>query len=154
MKTIGQWLTEYGESHQDHTNKTIHWICVPIIFFTITGMLYSIKLPYWIEGHQVNIALIAMLVLQLYYIKLSPKLWVGLLAFSVCCLFVSHQIERMNIAPLWMICLILFVTAWVGQFYGHHVEGKKPSFFKDLQFLLIGPAWLMSFIYQRLGIKF
>ena len=154
MKTIGQWPTEYGESHQDHTNKTIHWICVPIIFFTITGMLYSIKLPYWIEGHQVNIALIAMLVLQLYYIKLSPKLWVGLLAFSVCCLFLCHQIERMNIAPLWMICLILFVTAWVGQFYGHHVEGKKPSFFKDLQFLLIGPAWLMSFIYQRLGIKF
>ena len=38
----------------------------------------------------------------------------------------------------------LFVLAWIGQFYGHKIEGKKPSFFKDLQFLLIGPVWCMD----------
>ena len=50
--------------------------------------------------------------------------------------------------------LIIFVIAWIGQFIGHKIEGKKPSFFEDIQFLLIGPAWLLSFIYNKLGIKY
>jgi uncharacterized membrane protein YGL010W len=56
--------------------------------------------------------------------------------------------------PLWLICLIIFVLAWIGQFYGHKVEGKKPSFFKDMQFLLIGPMWLISFIYKKMKINY
>ena len=43
---------------------------------------------------------------------------------------------------------MVFVLAWIGQFIGHLIEGKRPSFFKDLQFLLIGPAWLMAFVYR------
>jgi uncharacterized membrane protein YGL010W len=46
--------------------------------------------------------------------------------------------------------LAVFAIAWLGQFIGHKVEGAKPSFFKDLQFLLIGPLWLLSYVYQRL----
>ena len=53
--------------------------------------------------------------------------------------------------PLWLIGIAVFVGAWIGQFIGHKIEGKKPSFFKDVQFLLIGPAWLMAFIYRRAG---
>ena len=56
--------------------------------------------------------------------------------------------------PLWQVALVLFVLAWIGQFIGHKVEGKKPSFFKDLQFLLIGPAWLMSFVYRAAGLRY
>lgn len=47
-----------------------------------------------------------------------------------------------NTSHLLAINLTLFILAWIGQFYGHHVEGKKPSFFQDLQFLLIGPLWV------------
>jgi uncharacterized membrane protein YGL010W len=56
--------------------------------------------------------------------------------------------------PLWAVSLIIFTGAWIGQFVGHKIEGKKPSFFKDLQFLLIGPAWLLSFIYRKIGITY
>ena len=56
-----------------------------------------------------------------------------------------------SVLPLWGICLIIFALAWAGQFWGHKVEGKKPSFLKDLQFLLIGPLWLLHFVYRRLG---
>jgi uncharacterized membrane protein YGL010W len=48
----------------------------------------------------------------------------------------------------------IFVLAWIGQFIGHHVEGKKPSFFKDLQFLLIGPAWLLGFLFRLAGVRY
>ncbi|HMU71349.1 MAG TPA: DUF962 domain-containing protein [Ferruginibacter sp.] len=152
MKTIQQWLSEYGESHQDHTNKTIHWICVPSIFFSITGLLYSIKLPFAVSGTSINVAMIVLVLAVLYYLSLSRTLWIGMLLFAVCCLWLCGLIERSGVAPLWLICVIVFVVAWIGQFYGHKVEGKKPSFFKDIQFLMIGPAWLMSFIYKKLGI--
>jgi uncharacterized membrane protein YGL010W len=152
MKSIQQWLGEYGESHQHETNKTVHWICVPIIFFSITGMLYCVKLPFSLGGFPVNLAMIMMLLAVIYYVSLSRTLWVGLLLFALACLGLCRLVENSGIVPLWLLCVILFVSAWIGQFYGHHVEGKKPSFFKDLQFLLIGPAWLMSFIYKKLGI--
>ena len=152
MKTIQQWLGEYGESHQDHTNKTIHWICVPAIFFSIVGLLYGIKLPITIAGVQLNVAMVVLVLATVYYFSLSRTLWIGLLLFAVLCLRLSNLIEQSGILPLWLFCIIVFVVAWIGQFYGHKVEGKKPSFLKDIQFLLIGPAWLMSFIYKKLGI--
>ncbi len=71
MKTIHQWLSEYGESHQDHTNKTIHWICVPVIFFSIVGLLYCFKLPVVLAGIQLNVAMIVLAMATIYYIALS-----------------------------------------------------------------------------------
>ena len=153
MPTIHQWLSEYGESHQHHTNKTIHWICVPAIFFAIIGLLYGIKLPFHISGYRVNLAEIILLAVIIYYFMLSRTLWIGMLLFGAACLLLCRLIEQYNFIPLWAFALLVFAVAWAGQFYGHKIEGKKPSFLKDIQFLLIGPAWLMSFIYQRLGVK-
>ncbi|MEP6616448.1 MAG: Mpo1-like protein [Ginsengibacter sp.] len=154
MRTIHQWLDEYGESHKNETNKLIHWICVPFIFFTITGLFYSIKLPFFLSPSlQLNVAMILILMITVYYFMLSKTIWVGMLFFGLLCLVICHFIERSGIAPLWLVCIILFIAAWAGQFFGHKVEGKKPSFLKDIQFLMIGPVWLMSFIYGRLGIR-
>lgn len=152
MKTINQWLDEYGESHKDETNKLIHWICIPAIFFSITGLLYCIKLPFWLGAIQANVAMIVLVLVVIYYLTLSRTLWIGMLLFSIFCLGLCYWIERLNIIPLWIFSLAVFVAAWIGQFYGHHVEGKKPSFFQDIQFLMIGPAWLMSFLYRKMGI--
>lgn len=153
MRTIQQWLDEYGESHKNETNKTIHWICIPSIFFSLVGLFYSIRLPFFIGNIQLNVAMLLILMAIIYYASLSKTIWVGMLIFGVLCLGICHIIERSGLLPLWLFCVIVFILAWVGQFYGHQIEGKKPSFLKDLQFLLIGPAWLMSFIYQKLGIK-
>jgi uncharacterized membrane protein YGL010W len=71
------------------------------------------------------------------------------LCFALCAWY-----ESLITFPLWQASIIAFVAAWVGQFYGHKIEGAKPSFLDDIKFLMIGPAWLMSFIYQKLGIKY
>ena len=154
MRTIQQWLDEYGESHRNETNKTIHWIFVPTIFFSITGLFYCIKLPWAItETLQLNVAMLLIIAVTLYYFFLSKTIWIGMLLFGMVCLLLCYAIERSGV-PLWLACIILFVAAWVGQFYGHKVEGKKPSFLKDIHFLMIGPMWLMSFIYQKLGARY
>jgi uncharacterized membrane protein YGL010W len=155
MRTINQWLNEYGESHTNKTNKLIHWICVPAIFFSITGLLYCIKLPLFItDGLQLNVAMIVLLFTAIYYLSLSIKIGMGMIIFGIICLALCYFFETFLPVSLWLLCLLIFVIAWIGQFYGHKVEGKKPSFFKDIQFLLIGPMWLMSFVYKKMGISF
>jgi uncharacterized membrane protein YGL010W len=56
--------------------------------------------------------------------------------------------------PLWLTSVVIFVVAWIGQFVGHALEGKRPSFFKDLQFLLIGPLWLLATAYRRFSVPY
>jgi len=154
MKNINDWLSEYGESHQNPTNKLVHWICVPTIFFSIVGLFYGVKLGYQVTpALELNVAMVLLALVVAYYVRLSPALAVGMLLFSTLCLFLAQQIEAAGLV-LWQVCLALFVLAWIGQFWGHKVEGKKPSFFKDIQFLMIGPAWLMSFVYGRLGLRY
>ena len=159
MRAIDKLLTEYGESHQNTTNKLIHWICVPIIFWSIVALLWTVKLSVEIPGttYHLNLALVALVAVIFYYIKLSIRLTIGMLIFSFACIAITDRLEE-NLQtldfPLWGLALILFVIAWIFQFVGHNIEGKKPSFLKDLQFLLIGPAWLMHFIYKKIGVKY
>lgn len=159
MRKIDQLLAEYGESHQNSTNKAIHWICVPLIFLSVVGLIASIpsNVVQSVLGENnpyANWAAIVLILVLIYYVSLSIPLSIGMMLFGVLCLFAINFIVQLNIAPLWLVSLIIFVVAWIGQFYGHKVEGKKPSFLKDVQFLLIGPAWLMHFIYKRVGIPY
>ena len=100
-----------------------------------------------------NWATVLLIVVLAYYVTLSVPLTVGMALFTLFCLFITQWIVAAGMS-LWAVSLFVFVVAWIGQFYGHKVEGKKPSFLKDLQFLLIGPAWLMHFLFKRLGIPF
>jgi len=159
MRKIDQLFEEYGESHQNSINKTIHWICVPSIFFSIVGLVASIPAQpvqsiLGVGNPYANWAAVVLILALIYYVSLSIPLSIGMMLFAALCLFAINLIGRTIDAPLWAISLAIFFVAWVGQFYGHKVEGKKPSFFKDIQFLLIGPAWLLHFIYKRLGIPY
>ncbi|HEY0976900.1 MAG TPA: Mpo1-like protein [Flavobacteriales bacterium] len=150
-RTVHQWFAEYGESHQHPTNTLIHWICVPAIFLSIIGLLFSIPVPGAMPG---IVAYAATALALLFYLRLSVPLFFGLLLWCALCLWVCRAIHLSGAWPLWAVSLTVFVLAWIGQFYGHQVEGKKPSFLKDVQFLLIGPAWLMGKLFRRLGIAY
>jgi uncharacterized membrane protein YGL010W len=155
-KPADQWFAEYGESHQDHTNETIHWICVPVIFFCVLGLIWSIPLPAVLAEYLpwFDWSYPVMLLAFGFYVQLSPQLSLGLLAFMILCHEIVFALAGHARWPVWQICLALFVLAWIGQFIGHKIEGKKPSFLKDVQFLLIGPAWLLSLIYKKLGWRY
>lgn len=159
MKSIDHWLEEYGESHQNPTNKKIHWICVPLIVFSLAGMLWSIPhayfggiLPAAVDPF-FNWATLFLLFALGYYFILSKAIFLGFIPVIAVVLAGNFAILRAGL-PLFWVSLAVFVLAWIGQFIGHQIEGKKPSFFKDLQFLLIGPAWLMHFVFRRVGIGY
>jgi len=154
MRSAEQWFAEYGESHQNPTNKAIHWIAVPVIYATVVGLLWAIPQPAFMAAIPwLNWAVVALVPTLLFYLAMSFPLALGMAAISVVCLWGWSVVERLGIS-VWQAALVLFVVMWIFQFIGHHIEGKKPSFFKDLQFLLIGPAWVIAFVYRQLGIKY
>lgn len=156
MSRLDALLDEYGESHRNPVNKAVHWVCVPIIVWTVVALLWSLPFPGDLRLGPVplNWATFTLVLAQLYYFRLSLRLGLGLLAYNVIMILLALWVEDASPWPLWQVALCLFVLAWIGQFLGHRVEGKKPSFFKDLQFLLIGPAWLMSFVYRAAGLRY
>ena len=148
MKSQEQWFSEYAESHQHSTNQKIHYICVPSIYFSIVGMLMSIPTGLVTETFGFsnpvlgNWASIIIGILMFFYIRLSLKTFILMAVFSLVSIYGNYYISQF--LPLLYTSIAIFVIAWIGQFYGHKLEGKKPSFFKDLQFLLIGPAWVFE----------
>lgn len=155
-KNIQQWLDEYGSSHQNKTNKIIHWFCVPQIFWTVLAAGYVIPVPAAMAeiSPHLNWASVFSIIAILFYVRLSLPLAIGMTVFTGVCYASIVAFSAAFPGYLLWFAGILFVILWVMQFYGHQIEGKKPSFFKDIQFLMIGPAWLMSFIYQKLGLKY
>ena len=155
MRTTNQWLDEYGASHRNSTNELIHWICVPAIVLTVVGFLWSIPVPSAFDALSpwLNWATILVALWLVYYFVLSPSLGIGATVGLVAMLFIVRWMDTLP-WPLWASCLTIFVIAWIGQFIGHSIEGTRPSFFKDVQFLLIGPIWLMSHLYRRLGLAY
>lgn len=153
MRTLNQWFDEYAVSHQNPTNKAIHYICVPAIFFSIVGIIMSIPSSYLSDVLQLqlpiieNWAFVVLLFVMVFYIRLSIAMAFKIATFSAVCLILNYYIGQ--IVPLWIFSISVFVVAWIGQFYGHNIEGKKPSFLKDLQFLLIGPAWVAENIFSK-----
>ena len=152
MKKIDFWLDKYAESHQNSTNKLIHWFCVPIITFTLLGLLSFIKFSFL--RYNINFSYILFLFALLFYIRLSLSLTIGMGVFAGGSLLIINKLSSaFNSQELITYYIFAFIIAWIGQFIGHKIEGKKPSFLEDLKFLLIGPAWLLSFIYKKINIK-
>jgi uncharacterized membrane protein YGL010W len=155
MRTAGQWLDEYGSSHRNPTYEALHWICVPVILWCVLGFLWITPFPSAIRAMLpfANWATVTTLFAVLYYASLSVPLALGILPLLALMLWSIDALSRNAAAPMWLIFVTAFVLAWIGQFIGHAIEKKRPSFFKDLQFLLTGPMWLLANVYRRLGIR-
>lgn len=145
MSNLDTLLSLYGESHQNKINKSIHWICVPTIMFSLIGMFMQIPFPD--ISPYLNWGTIILIGALIYYLRLSISLSIGFLIIGVILMYANLELSnycKTHKLNTIFVLLGIFVIAWIGQFIGHAIEGKRPSFFQDLQFLLIGPAWLMK----------
>ena len=142
MKSLEQWFSEYGESHRHPTNQIIHKICVPLIFFSIVGLLVQIP----IQLGPLKLGELVLAIALGWYMTLGPRAFLVMLGQLLLSYVLIYALGHF-ISPFWPLVLI-FVLAWIGQFVGHKIEGKKPSFFKDLQFLLIGPLWVVKSLFK------
>lgn len=139
-RKVDQLLAHYGESHQNPRNELIHFIAIPLIMLSLVGMMFALH-PY------VAYAFIA--ASMVYYARLSAVFFVSMAVWSVLFLAVLFAMGPL-VLP---ICAGIFVGAWILQFIGHKIEGKKPSFFEDIQYLWVGPLFVLSKPFAKLGIR-
>jgi uncharacterized membrane protein YGL010W len=151
MKTAEQWFEQYGQSHRNPINEAIHWVCIPLIVMSLLGLLMAI--PVRLGSPWLSPATLLLGLSIAWYALVSVRLALGMLVVGSVLLAAAAALEALP-CPLWASSLAIFVAAWVGQFVGHRIEGKKPSFLEDVQFLLVGPLWLLGFVYRRLGIAY
>jgi uncharacterized membrane protein YGL010W len=154
MSSAQQLLAEYAADHQHPVNKLLHRLCVPAIVVSLLGLLWSLPIPAAAESAPrfVNWATLALAGALAWYLLLSPRLAAGMILVAAVALGIVAMLAELP-APLWLVSVAIFAVAWVGQFVGHAYEGKRPSFLRDLRFLLVGPLWLVASAYGRLGIR-
>ena len=141
MRKVDQLFARYGESHRNPANKAIHWICVPLITWSALAVLWAWSPMAAYAGIGLAIA---------FYAWLSPSIALGMIVVFALMVYPLSLLE----SGVLIVAAVVFVLAWIGQFIGHLIEGKKPSFFEDVKMLLIGPAWLLGFVYKRLGVTY
>ena len=152
MSNVNEWNEEYAKYHKNKTNKIIHWICIPLIMFSLLGLL-SLMTLFTFNSITISALWFFIIFAIGYYVKLSKSLALGMTIVSICFIYFIELINENFLNQKFEIFLSIFIISWIGQFIGHKIEGKKPAFVKDLQFLLIGPLWLLSYIYEKLDIK-
>ncbi len=142
QRKVDTLLQHYGLSHTHPVNEVIHFVAIPAIMLSLNGLLFA-----------VHPALVLLLIAAslVYYARLS---W----PFTLCMLLLSSVmlalVDAMDAAGVLVQASVgIFVVAWIFQFIGHHLEGKKPSFFEDLQYLLVGPLFVLSKAFERLGVR-
>ena len=140
-RTVDRLFEQYGEFHRHPTNKAIHWVCVPLIVWSVLGVVWSVA------PLAAYVAIAAALV---FYGWLSPRLALGMLVVLALMLWPLTLLGPHAL----VVCLVVFVTAWIGQFVGHVFERRRPAFLDDVRSFLIAPAWLLGALYRRLGLSY
>jgi uncharacterized membrane protein YGL010W len=152
---LQRWLGSYAEDHRNATNQVIHWICVPLIVWTVVALLWVIPVPPAIGKPGLWAALVAVGAMG-FYIRLSKRLAAAIFIAFVAYFVLTHFLfQALGARGLLWTAVAVFVVAWIGQFIGHsHYEGARPTFLRDLTYLLIGPLWLVSKLMRRFHIAY
>ena len=160
-KQIDIYIDQYTESHRHPLNELIQWICIPLIVFSLLGLVWAIPFPYIPFLHKYNVyinwASFVIAFAIYYYYRLSPVLSYGMLLLIFLFTYIIQQLKLWQLAggpQLWQTCLLIFILACAGQFTGYLLEGKKTSFLDVIKLLLIGPIWLLHFILIRFKIRY
>jgi uncharacterized membrane protein YGL010W len=139
-RRVDQLLAHYGESHRHPRNGAIHCVAIPLIMVSLLGLMYSVH-PW--------LAYVFVAASMVYYARLSLVFFIAMAIWSAASLLVVQALGAL-VLP---VSIGVFVLAWIAQFVGHRIEGKKPSFFEDLQYLWVGPLFVLGKLFGRLGVR-
>lgn len=154
MRSIHDWFDSYGADHKNPTNQLIHWICVPAILWAVIALLWLLPVPASLGRPGLWCGLIMVAAFSFYW-RLSRPLGAAMIVLFIGLALLTEAIYRaLGPTHLSWLALGVFAAAWVGQFVGHRLEGRRPTLFTDLAYLLIGPAWLVAKLMRRIGVSY
>lgn len=152
-RPVDRFFAAYSADHRDATNQLLHVLCVPAIVWSLLALVYCIPLG---EGAPTGLLAAVLAVVAVgFWCWLSLPLGLGTgLAMAVAFWSVAALHAALGSGGLAVVGAVVFVVAWVGQFIGHHIEGRRPSFFTDLVYLMIGPVWVLAKAYRKASLAY
>lgn len=154
QRLIDRLLAAYERDHRHPTNRRLHFVAVPLIYFCVVAFVMELPVPRLLERLPGGWLLVAAVPASIYYLNRSVAAWLTMVAFTLLCYAAIETMRAFIAVPVWQIALALFAALWVVQFIGHRIEGKRPSFFTDAQFLLIGPVWVFAKLLRPFGVRY
>lgn len=154
-RPIDRWFANYSADHRNLGNQAIHVVAVPLILWSVIALLWCVPVP-GSAFRPGTWAALSMFLAWMFYYRASRLIGFGMLTVFVAMAWLTRWLhDSYGTAGLFKLALGVFVVAWIAQFIGHSklLEGKKPSFFTDLKYLLIGPAWILAKLYRKLGLS-
>ncbi|MBS1959565.1 MAG: DUF962 domain-containing protein [Bdellovibrionales bacterium] len=136
------YFKDYEQYHRTKGNKMTHLIGVPLVMFSLLGLLSYVVL--WTPAPEslFRIDLGALLSLWgcVFAFKVDKKLAIPFTLYTI----FNYLIARHLTIP---VLVTLQVIAWIFQLWGHYVyEKKSPAFLTTLEHLFIGPLWIFSWV--------
>lgn len=155
MTDTDGWLERYGEIHENLTYPAVYWTAVPLVVTGMVGFLWSLPVPtqFYEISPLLNWGSAFLMVSAVYYFVISLSLAIGLLPFVIGVGSIQLWLADSDFTPL-RVSSGLLVGGLIGLWLGHRNERGIRATLEDLQTIMIGPAWLLSVIYRRIGIPF
>jgi uncharacterized membrane protein YGL010W len=131
------YFDDYAGSHATRGNQLTHMAGIPLIMWSLLGLLDAVALGP-VTGGQLLLAGAIV-----WYLTLDLVLAIGFAVIGALCYFTAREVPH---SWLWA----AFVAGWILQGIGHYVyEKKSPAFFQNLKHLLIGPLWIFAKLIGR-----
>jgi len=153
MTETDGWLARYEKTHSDITYPALYWAAVPIVVLGTVGILWTLPIPdeFFEISPLLNWGTTFLMATAVYYFIISVSLAIGMLPFIVGVAGVQMWLAQSAFSPL-RVSLGLLLAGIIGLWMGHRNQRSLRPLIHDLQMMMIGPAWLLSVLYRRIGI--
>ena len=153
MSETESWLERYEVNHRDLTWPWIYWAAVPMVVVGTVGALWSLPVPqeFYDISPLLNWGSAFLMVTTVYYFIISVSIAIGLLPFVMSIAFVHMWLPGSGFSAV-RVSLGLLLAGIIGLWLGHRNKRGFGALIEDVQTIMIGPAWLLSVLYKRLGI--
>ena len=154
MNDPHKWLIDYDSSHKNIRYPLFFWSAVIFYPISLIGILWHIEMPdaFYIDVSPIiNWGIMFLLATIIYYFIISISLAIGMIPFIVCVITFFLWLENMDY-PIISISIGINTTSLYGLYRGKDKHTNFNNLWQDIQMTIIGPIWMMSKIYKKLGI--
>mgnify|MGYP001816964152 CR=1 FL=1 len=153
MSESDDWLTKYAESHANLTSPIVYWAAVPLVVLGTVGLLWTLPVPDRFQDISplINWGSLFLMAATVYYFIISVPLAIGMLPFVVGIASLLSWLEWSEYSPV-RVSSGMLIAGIAGLLLGRRGKGVLRQVAQDLQLMMIGPAWLLSVLYRRMGI--
>lgn len=153
MSETHDWLKRYEDSHLELRYPMLYWAAVPMVVLGTVGVLWTLPVPgeFYEISPLLNWGSAFLMAAAVYYFIISVPLAIGMLPFTLGVAAWQHWLETSDFSPL-RVSAGLLLAGIIGLWLGRRRQWSVGPLLQDLQMMMIGPAWLLSVLYRRIGI--